>query len=72
MVRQDLAVKYQQLLAEIETAAKKAKATPGVLDIPVTQKEKLAQDKKGKGGKVDEATKEKIEQLDDEFNKVWQ
>ncbi len=69
MVRQELQTKYQQLLVEIESAAKKAQAR-GVPDIPVTQKEKLAGGKAGKGGKLDEATREKIDYLDDEFGKV--
>ena len=69
MVRQDLQTKYQQLLVEIENAVKKAKVT-GVPEIAVTQKEKIAQGKGGKGGKLDEATKEKINYLDDEFGKV--
>ncbi|XP_038063722.1 golgin subfamily A member 6-like protein 22 isoform X5 [Patiria miniata] len=69
MVRQDLQTKYTQLQQDIE-AAKQAIPSGGeaaVPVIPVTQKEKLAQGKGG--GKVDEATKARIDDIEDNINK---
>ncbi len=62
MVRQDLQVKYTQLVQDLEEVKRTGAAGGGgevaVPVIPVSQKEKLAQGKGG--GKVDEATKARM------------
>ncbi|XP_022089345.1 golgin subfamily A member 6-like protein 22 isoform X2 [Acanthaster planci] len=69
MVRQELQSKYTQLTQEIEAAkqAAPAGAEAAVPSIPVTQKEKLAQGKGG--GKVDEATRARIDDMEEVINK---
>lgn len=70
MVRQDLQVKYNQLVQDLEQVKRTGAvgAEPAAPVIPVSQKEKLAQGKGG--GKVDEATKARIDDMEETINKV--
>ncbi|XP_033630840.1 golgin subfamily A member 6-like protein 22 isoform X2 [Asterias rubens] len=69
MVRQDLQVKYNQLVQDLEQVKRTGAvgAEPAAPVIPVSQKEKLAQGKGG--GKVDEATKARIDDMEETINK---
>ncbi|XP_071796784.1 uncharacterized protein [Asterias amurensis] len=69
MVRQDLQVKYNQLVQDLEEVKRTGAvgAEPAAPVIPVSQKEKLAQGKGG--GKVDEATKARIDDMEETINK---
>ena len=68
MIRQEFAGKFTQFQAELEEVGKNGGQQQSVLPIiPVSQKEKLAQ---GKGGKVDDATKARVEALEEELSKV--
>ncbi|XP_070579811.1 coiled-coil domain-containing protein 154-like isoform X5 [Ptychodera flava] len=71
MVRQDLDTKNKALKQDIARLEEKIKAggVSAAPVIPVSQKEKLAQ---GKKGKVDEETVERIELMDQEINKLNQ
>ena len=68
MIRQEFSVKFTQFTQQLEEVSKKGgPAAAAAAAVPVSQKEKLAA---GKGGKVDSATLEKIEFMDEELNKV--
>lgn len=68
MIRQEFQGKYTQLQAELELVKQKAaQEASAVPSIPISQKEKLAQ---GKGGKVDDATKARVDDLEEELLKV--
>ncbi|XP_071813237.1 uncharacterized protein [Apostichopus japonicus] len=63
MIRQEFQGKYAQLQDELETVKQKAAQEASVVpSIPISQKEKLSQ---VKGGKVDDATKARVDDIEE-------
>lgn len=68
MIRQEFQGKYAQLQDELETVKQKAAQEASVVpSIPISQKEKLSQ---VKGGKVDDATKARVDDIEEAVLKV--